>query len=232
MMAPECLCRALRAGLLLAGLGAVAPVLAATVVLDTGHTPGSPGIRSPDGRSEYEFNLDLADEVASRLREKGIRVIRPQVDDTHAGNLARIEYTTSANLFVSLHHDGIPADWPSPYRREEFAGYAVYVSAKNPAAVASYRCGRLIGAGLAAVGERPSLYHAIPMPGDERPVLYTKHGVHRFDDLLLLKASSAPAVQVEAGVIANPEEARRLEQPGTVRRLGLAIAESIAQCLA
>lgn len=209
-----------------------AHALAATVVLDAGHTPEHPGYFSPHGRSEYEYNIALVDEVSSRLKRKGIRVITPQVEATHAGNLSRLEYTTEAALFVTIHYASAPDEVQENDSAEDQSGYGVYVSAKNPAPAASYRCARLVGAGLLAVGEAPVRGHIVPLPSEVVSPLFSQYGVFRFDDLLLLKASSAPAVQVEAGVIANPEEARRLEQPGTVRRLGLAIAESIAQCLA
>jgi N-acetylmuramoyl-L-alanine amidase len=38
-------------------------------------------------------------------------------------------------------------------------------------------------------------------------------------------------VLVEAGVIANPDEARRLAQADTIEHLARAIADGVAQCL-
>ena len=55
-----------------------------------------------------------------------------------------------------------------------------------------------------AAGEKPSLYHAEPIAGENRPLLDRRLGVHRFDGLAVLKTATMPAVLVEAGVIVNP----------------------------
>lgn len=212
-------------------IGVSAPATAATVVLDTGHTPQRPGSRSPDGRQEYHYNLTLSNDVARRLMAKGVTVIRVGADGRDIALAERTIHTGQANLFVSIHHDSIPQAWIDAGRRQEFAGFSVFVSGKNPVPAPSYRCARLVGASLAAVGERPSHYHATPMKGEGRPLLDADFGVHRFDDLVVLKTAQTPALLVEAGVIANPVEARRLALPATIQRLGYAIAESIAQCL-
>jgi N-acetylmuramoyl-L-alanine amidase len=55
-------------------------------------------------------------------------------------------------------------------------------------------------------------------------------GIHRFDDLIVLKTAPMPAVLVEAGVIANPGEETRLRNPATIARIAQAISKGIEAC--
>ena len=64
-----------------------------------------------------------------------------------------------------------------------------------------------------AAGEKPSLYHAEPIAGENRLALDRRLGVHRFDGLAVLKTATMPAVLVEAGVIVNPDDEARWRGP-------------------
>ena len=88
-------------------------------------------------------------------------------------------------------------------RQREFAGFSIFVSQRNPRYEESLRCAKAIGEALVAAGEKPSLYHAEPIAGENRPLLDRRLGVHRFDGLAVLKTATMPAVLVEAGVIVN-----------------------------
>lgn len=204
---------------------------ALTVVLDTGHTSKRPGSISEGGKPEYAFNLQLSNEVADALDALGITVIRVAADGEEIALTDRTDRTAGADLFVSVHHDSIQQAWIDAGRRTEFSGFAVLVSQKNPAFVQSLSCAKWVGAGMVAAGEHPSLYHATPIKGENRPLLDKQRGVHRFDDLIVLKTSKAPALLVEAGVIANPNEEDRLANRATAQKLGASIAQGIVQCL-
>jgi N-acetylmuramoyl-L-alanine amidase len=204
---------------------------AATIIVDTGHTPLEHGVRAPDGQVEYRFNLELSDKLTQALAEKGIAVTRVAADGKEIELQQRSSADPAAHLFVSIHHDSIPQAWIDAGRRGEFAGYALFVSEKNPQYAESLRCARAIGEQLRAAGEMPSLYHATPIPGENRPLIDTRLGIHRFDDLVVLKTAPMAAVLVEAGVIANPAEERRLSQPATQNRIARAIAQGLVNCL-
>jgi N-acetylmuramoyl-L-alanine amidase len=83
---------------------------------------------------------------------------------------------------------------------------------------------------MLAIGEKPSLYHATPIQGENRPLIDKRLGVHEYDDLIVLKTAPIPAVLVEIGVIANPDEERRLSQPDTIQRISKAIETGIHRC--
>lgn len=204
---------------------------AASVVIDTGHTPKHPGAHGPDGLPEYAFNLRLTDAVSSQLQAAGVRVARVAADGQEIELAQRTQLHPSADLFVSIHHDSIQQEWIDAGRRGEFKGYALFVSEKNPHYAESLACAEQLGHHMLAIGEAPSLYHATPIPGENRPLIDTTLGIHRFDDLVVLKTASMPAVLIEAGVIANPSEEARLARRDTVDRLASAITQGIESCL-
>ena len=212
-------------GLLASAFGAQA---APVVIVDVGHSAQAPGARSAYGRPEYGFNAQLARLLVPALRDRGMDA---RLREGHATLTERTAGTAGADLFVSVHHDSIQQAWIDQGRQAEFSGFSVFVSNKNPAMEKSLACARWVGRALVAAGERPSLYHATPIPGENRPFLDKPHGVHRYDNLVVLKTSRAPAILVEAGVIVNPHEDRRLGEPATAQRLAAAMADGIAGCL-
>lgn len=211
---------------------AALPVQAAHIVVDTGHTPKKPGATGASGRVEYLYNLDLSAAVATDLESLGDKVTRVSADGKEIELAQRAPRERSANLFVSIHHDSMQQQFIDAGRQREFAGYAVFVSKKNPHYEASLQCAKAIAWELKAAGETPSLYHAEPIPGENRPLIDRDLGVHQFDDLIVLKTAPMPAVLVEAGNIVNPDEERRMAQAATIERIAAAIARGAHGCVA
>lgn len=204
---------------------------APSVVLDTGHSLSVPGAISASGYTEYAFNKQATDFIAGELVARGIKVTRTGHDGRNWALAQRARSAEKADLFLSIHHDSIQQSWIDQGKAGEFAGFAVLASSKNVQAQHSIRCASTIGAAMRGVGERPSLYHATPIKGENRPLLDAENGVHRFDDLVVLKASSAPAVLLEVGVIVNPHEERRLADPRLVANYAKAIADAVVACI-
>ncbi len=202
------------------------------VVVDPGHTPSRPGARTADGRPEYGYNLALAGRLAHVLAQRGLTIERSDARAVELSLTERTAGTGNARLFVSIHHDSIQQDWIDRGWRDRFRGFSVFVSQRNPAFGQSLECARRIGAELRGAGESPSLYHATPVPGENRPLLDRANGVHRFDDLVVLHSAQSPAVLIEVGVIANPEQAGRLALPVVIEKLARAIATGVQGCLA
>ena len=199
-------------------------------VVDAGHTPLKPGAISLGGREELRYNLELGAAVVRELEALGARAVRVAADGEEIALSARATRHPEADLFVSIHHDSMQQEWIDAGRRREFAGFSLFVSEKNPAYEKSLACAQAIGEALLVAGEKPSLYHATPIAGENRPLLDARRGVHRFDDLVVLKTATMPAVLVEAGVIANPDEEVRLAEGETVHKLARAIARGILAC--
>ena len=202
------------------------------VVVDPGHTPARPGASTVDGRPEYGYNLALAGRLAQVLAQRGLRVERSDAAGAELPLAERTARTGEARLFVSIHHDSIQQAWIDRGWRDRYQGFSLFVSPRNPAYEQSLQCARRIGTELRRAGEAPSLYHATPIPGEDRPLLDRPNGVHRFDDLVVLHTAQSPAVLVEIGVIANPAQAARLALPVVVETLARAVAAGVQACLA
>jgi len=202
------------------------------IVIDTGHTPQHPGATGASGRVEYQYNLDLSTAVSDRLVAARYLVTRIAADGVEIALKDRATRTPDADLFVSIHHDSMQQAWIDAGRRREFAGYSIFVSEKNPQYTHSLRCARSVGEAMRAAGQTPSLYHATPIPGESRPLLDARLSIHRFDDLVVLKTATVPAMLIEAGVIANPDDEARVGRPETIQLLATAIAQGIQGCQA
>ena len=168
--------------------------------------------------------------LAQDLTAVGYRVSRVSADGKEVALADRATRTPDADLFVSIHHDSMQQAWIDAGRRREFAGFSIFVSEKNPQYAQSLRCAKAIGEEMLVAGEKPSLYHATPIPGENRPLIDARLSIHRFDDLVVLRTAPIPAVLVEAGVIANPDEEARLGKPQTIKLLAAAISRGIRAC--
>jgi N-acetylmuramoyl-L-alanine amidase len=199
------------------------------VAIDVGHYNEKPGVFSASDRPEFEYNLDLARETARDLKRAGleVRMIGERGDYRYFNH--RTRDAAGAALFVSIHHDSVRERWIS--EADKFSGFSLFVSRRNPQPEKSLVCASAIGAELRAAGFKPSLYHADPVFGEDRPFADRKNGVHWFDNLAVAHTASMPAVLVEAGVIVNPAEDAEMRDPQVRGRIAGAISAGVRACL-
>lgn len=228
------------AAALLAALAAASCAGPGPVAVDIGHTPEAPGAIAASGANEHAFNERFASRLADRLAAAGLGeadvVAIAGADPLLDRRVARIAGTAPC-LLLSIHHDSVQERYLR--RRVEngversytghAAGYSLFVPTTTPAARDSLLAARAIADALVAAGERPSLHHAEPIPGESRTLLDPGRGIYAGDFLKLLRSARAPAVLIEVGVIKNPDEERRLSDPETVGLLAAAIAEAVAR---
>lgn len=200
------------------------------VAIDVGHTRDKPGVISASGRAEFDFNLELAVQVANALRARGLAVRMIGERGDYAELHRRTRDARGADLFVSIHHDSVQARYLPV--AERFSGYSLFVSRRNPRAAASLACASAIGARLKAAGLKPSRYHADPVLGENRPFADEPNGVHWYDNLAVGHTAAMPSVLVEAGVIVNREEEARMRDPAVQAAIAQAVAEGAQACLA
>lgn len=205
------------------------PAAAAEVALDVGHSRQHPGVISAGGTPEWELNRRLALAVAARLQTRGISHRLIGADGKMDVLLDRTEAAKNERLFISLHHDAIQPEWIRQAQR--FYGYSLFVSRRNPQLDASLACARHVGDRLRAAGLQPSLYHAAPVAGENRPFADRPRGIHYYDGLAVLRSARQPALLIEAGVVVNPEDERRVTSAEGRERIAGAIAAAIADCL-
>ena len=80
-------------------------------------------------------------------------------------------------------------------------------------------------------GFRPSLYHADPVYGENRPFADKAHGVHFYDHLAVLRRADMPAFLFEAGVIVHREQEITLRDSSEQKKMAASVALGIAACL-
>jgi N-acetylmuramoyl-L-alanine amidase len=200
------------------------------VAVDVGHYRAEPGVISSSGIPEFEFNLKLAFEVKDQLEKSGLKV--RMIGEK--GNFVFLNHRTraaaGADLFVSIHHDSM-REYLLATKRDQLAGFSLFVSRSNPHAGRSLACASAIGAELRAAGFTPSRYHADPVIGENRPFADEANGVHFYDNLAVGKTALMPSVLVEAGVIVNRHEEARMLDPAVRARIARAVAHGVAACL-
>lgn len=236
-------CRPAFLPLLLAGVfaGSVAASAAEAplIAVDVGHSLARSGATSASGRPEFAFNRELAMVVAEVLRERGFRTLligdRGDADDL----TARTAGAGGVDFFLSIHHDSVQPQYLETWmvegreqrRSNRFSGYSLFVSRKNAHPETSLVCAQAIGEALRSQSQTPSLHHAEPIRGENRPLADATNGVYFFDDLIVLKTARSPAVLVEAGIILNSNDEAVLRELSTQRLIAAALADGLQRCL-
>jgi N-acetylmuramoyl-L-alanine amidase len=218
-----------------AAVAAVASEPPLLVAVDVGHFLAQPGAVSARGRTELEFNRALAGAIRTALESRGVRVQLIGAAGDREVLAERTAAARGADLFLSIHHDSVQPHYLEEWEyagatqrySDRFAGFSLFVSRRNTRVAASLACASAIGAALRAAGFTPSLYHAEPIPGEDKPFADARNGVHYYDDLVVLRTASQPAVLLEAGVIVNRREELVLQDPATQQRIAAAIADGV-----
>lgn len=207
---------------------------ALSVSVDIGHTNAAPGAVSARGRSELEFNRELAWQLVAALRAEGIEVRTVNADGDIRSLRARPAEAAGTDFLVSIHHDSVgahellPWEWDGMRRdyNDDFAGHSMFVSRDNPQTALSILCARVVGARLQRLGFEPTHKNGL-----RRAYADFEHAVHYYDGLAVLRHATMPAVLFEAGVIKNRDEEIVLGDPQRQARMADAIATGIAACL-
>jgi len=228
--------RLLIAGLLLPALVRAEP--ACKVAIDTGHHRAAAGATSARGMSEWSFNAALAKIVTEALERQGVAAVlmNPSGDPIDLRQRPADAAAAGATIFLSIHHDSVQDKYLSTWQwqgrdlsySDRFSGYGLFVSAKNPAFDRSRVLAEAVGDQLLGLGLAPSLHHAEPIPGENRPLLDARRGIYRYDDLIVLKYATMPALLIEAGIIVNRRDELILADDSARRRFAEAVAKGVA----
>ncbi len=209
------------------------------VAVDIGHNRLKPGALSARGRAELLFNTETARVVASVLGEAGATVILVNGDGTVTGLAERSELAAKekADCFISIHHDSVNDKYLRKWVHEGierdyadyFRGYSVFTSNKNAKAGKSRELALSLGQALLDSGLRPTLHHAEPIQGENRPLINEATGVYEFSDLVVLKSATMPAILLECGVIIHREEELIVQRPDYQRVIAHAVVRAVSQ---
>lgn len=189
------------------------------IIIDVGHTAESYGAMSARNVPEFEYNLNLGRRVEERLKADGFEATVLMVTEGKArpSLMTRVARANKkgADLFLSIHHDSVPGiyaeSWIFEGKKSQFndlfGGYSVFVSRLNPHYGDSLRFARLLGNQMASKDlQFARQYDQWFMGKFQRELLDIEAGVYRYDQLIVLKQTSMPAVLLESGSIINRDE--------------------------
>ncbi len=211
------------------------------VVLDPGHGGSNTGARAPSGLLEKDLVLQVALELAARLRADGLRVVMTRDDDTFVPleQRAWVASDARADLFVSIH-----ANWA---RDREARGSEIFFLAER----ASDEHAREV-----ARRENAEFETGEPLAALDDPLLAVLGGLHRDADLreshdfarrahgalavvdpnarrvkqarfVVLHAVQMPSALVELGFLSNAEDERWLGSASGRSSLVQALARAV-----
>jgi N-acetylmuramoyl-L-alanine amidase len=213
-----------------------APVIA----IDVGHSLQSPGATSARGKTEFEFNRDLAKVVWQTISARHVKAFEIGADGNSVDPETRPVDASSggASFFLSIHHDSAQPQYLEEWTWEgslqhytdRFSGFSLFVSRKNKQLPASLKCASAIGVALKQSGLKPSMHHAEKIEGENRAWADQANGVMYQDNLIVLKNAKMPAVLLETGVIVNRDEEVRLLEPALRARIATAISSGLQSC--
>ena len=210
-----------------------------TVAIDVGHFIEEPGATSARGRPELDFNRELAAAIESAVRGRGLGTLLIGAD----GFMSRLTQRTAAaagmDFFLSVHHDSVQPHFLETWEydrverafSDRYSGFSLFVSRKNRSLARSLACASAMGEALRRAGFSPSLYHADPIPGENKPFADRRNGVHYYDNLIVLKTARTPAVLLEAGVIVNRYEELKVQAEEARKGIAAAVADGLRRCL-
>src|SRR5471030_1983243 len=210
-------------------LGEATPLVA----IDIGHSKSYPGAVSARGKTEFEFNVALAEAIRQELASRHARSLTIGEDgsmDELPPRTAAAE-AAGATFFLSVHHDSAQPQYLETWKwngveqhfTDRFSGFSLFVSRRNPQPEASLLCARKIGAALKGAVLAFSPHHAEDIPGEGREWADRDAGVYYYDELVVLRTAKTAAVLLEAVVIVNRADEQALQEPAMRARIAGAV---------
>jgi N-acetylmuramoyl-L-alanine amidase len=210
------------------------------LVVDVGHTAAVGGALSARGVYEYEYNLQLSNEINRTLRERGFAktALLITTDRTRNGLFKRTEYANgvSADLFLSVHHDSVPNKFLEKWQvdgeehgfSDRFKGHSIFISNDNADRKGSLLFGQLLGREMKARGLQYTPHYTQPfMDSRRRELVDAAAGVYRYDQLIVLRHTRMPAVLLEAGSIINRDEELAMRKPERRTLITASVADAV-----
>jgi len=235
-----CVCLVL--GLALVGLAAPAPGhcrdRALKVAIDIGHSPGKAGATSARGVPEYLFNQTMAAGLLQYLKQRGFPLaflINPAGHDISLESRARAANAAGADVFLSIHHDSVQPEHLSTWHYngseqlycDKYRGHSLFYSERNDAPQQSLRLARLLGDALRRAGLTPTLHHVPYFNKPHKRLVDERRGIYRYDNLVVLKQTTMPAVLLECGVIVHRAEEQKLCTQDYRHKIMAAVLETL-----
>ncbi|TWG88743.1 N-acetylmuramoyl-L-alanine amidase [Luteimonas sp. J16] len=215
------------------------------IAIDAGHGGQDPGAIGPSGTREKDVTLAIARELARQVNATpGLRahLVRDRDVFIPLNNRARIARQAGADMFISIHADAA--------ENRNAKGSSVYVLSLRGASSQRARwlaekenAADLIG-GVRAPSNDSVLANVLldltqsgQMKASEDAGQHVLAGLKRIGNnhkphieranFAVLRTSDMPAMLVETAFLSNPEEERRLTDPGFQRTVARAILDGV-----
>ncbi len=198
------------------------------LVIDPGHGGENAGTTSVLGNHyEKEYTLDWARRLQKVLTDAGWQVFltRSNDSDLALSNRVAVAAQRKADLFLSLHFNSAAPDHSQ-------AGLETYclTPAGMPSNLTRGGGDETLAAFPNNAFDLQNLWLAMRV---QRALLqvngHNDRGVRRARFPGVLRGQQRPAILVEGGYLSNPEEARRISDPGYRQRLAMAVAAALTE---
>jgi len=212
------------------------------VVLDPGHGGTNPGATGPAGLHEKQLTLAIANLVATRLRDHGLRVELTRTTDKTLTLRQRVAVANRlpADVFVSIHANASPARTQRGFETYVLSARGIDVDGRalrSDTPTPRDHVDTDTALVLDDVERGASQISAADLASRIQRALRERRGDAgdrgvRQDAHHVLLGATMPAVLVEVGFIDHPIEGKQLADPAVQAKIADAIAEAIEDQLA
>lgn len=196
------------------------PIAETTVVLDPGHGGEEIGAVGPNGLTEKELNLELAERTKAELESRGISVVLARTADYRITIATRAEIGNrlDAEVMVSIHHNA-----PN-FLESDKPGSEVFIQSGSPE---SRRLGGLVYEETVAALDQFDVAWTVSDNAGALEVL-NRDGEDAYG---MVRRPEMPAVLAELGYLSNPPEAELFLTEEYQSVASMALADAIERFL-
>lgn len=193
------------------------------ILLDPGHTPQFPGAIGCRGREEIHYNdefVALLEKKLANLPNTKVLVTRKPGVEIELAERAELGNRSHVGLILAVHHDSANPKYlvesekdgrksyclSEEFKKKFHTGFSLFVSKKNPLFERSLKFAEALGKEMVSANRPISDYHTEKLENENRVFINKRLGVYQYDDLIVLKKATVPAVLLEVGVISDPKD--------------------------
>ena len=208
------------------------------ILVDVGHSLSRSGAVSARGRTEFEFNRDMARAITAAIRRSGIsNVILFNEEGANMSIAERVRRINALRplLVISVHHNSMYPKylktwlWQGKQRLycEHYRGASVYFSQENDFAGQSRAIATDLRLQMAKAGMNLYQHPEFELRKKGIVAFPGQAGFYRYDSLGVLRGPDCPAVLLECGMIVNRDEELLLRDKAYQRKLAMVVAQSV-----
>ncbi|MCB0417615.1 MAG: ChaN family lipoprotein, partial [Bdellovibrionales bacterium] len=210
------------------------------VVIDPGHSPESPGVRSSTGKDEVLYNDRFSALLQKTLeQQKAFEAPLSRKQDENLSLRERVDKIRALkpDAVLSIHHDSMQENYLEKradggwVTREPATGFSLFVGTRGEYADRSRTLAELIGREFLKLGRKPTLHHAERVPGESRTLLDDDLGIYEYNELAVVKNAVAPTVLVELGLIVDEGDEKYLSTVDNQKQLAQALQNALTKFL-